>query len=202
MKKIIILFILHGFVCKAQTPIYPIRENRPSSKAVNNSYSKDTFNDFDMFTGTWVHTDGNNEFKITFQKKLMFYNDVTKMYEDKLVGEYIYKVNGTEEVNTMSNLNCADPYNNNITSERVMLDNNSYPLCPSCDDFNDFRIRFYFTQPGREYIFTSLAAKHYQVNNIEYLDVFIWTRTSMTTDPNDPKYLSVPVFTYLTFVKE
>lgn len=69
MKTITIICTLIFLVnCNAQTPILPIYDNEDYGD-IEGAYYKDTFNDLNLFEGTWQYTNGNTEFKVVLKKK-------------------------------------------------------------------------------------------------------------------------------------
>ena len=67
LKYLIIL--LFGIGCWGQTPILPLFTDLDNEN-IPGAYFKDTYNDFDSFTGTWVYSNGSTQLKITLQKKI------------------------------------------------------------------------------------------------------------------------------------
>ncbi|WP_225037264.1 DUF6705 family protein [Winogradskyella sp. SM1960] len=103
MKTLNITLILLLFIslsCKAQSPIINIEDDEGDE--IVNAYYKDTNNLLDPFVGTWVLDDGVQYLKIVFEKKEMV--DAGNYYEDLLIGEFQYKENGVELVNTLNKL--------------------------------------------------------------------------------------------------
>ncbi|RZL66643.1 MAG: hypothetical protein EOO93_05370 [Pedobacter sp.] len=150
MSKIFSLVILFIGLCgNAQTPVLSMVDDRDSR--ISHAYYKDTNNDFDKFIGTWKSTFGDHEITFTFQKKPMqlLANHRPPIYEDFLVGGYIYRVNDTVIVNTMGQL--SSPSTNifefNIFSIDI-LRTFSVPACNECAA-NERRVSMEFTDPTR-----------------------------------------------------
>ncbi|MFC4739800.1 DUF6705 family protein [Flavobacterium ponti] len=200
MKKIIIITLFLSFACKAQTPIYGIRENKPSSMITNNSYKKDIYNDFNKFIGTWSYTNGNKVFSITFQKRTMFFDNFDNVYKDLLIAEYTYSENGVILVNTLSNINNTDPYECNI-SYGFYSNCNSFPLNSDCIS-TDTRIKFAFSQPDRLHIDGYMMANYREELGEETLDIYIWQTISFIPDnSNLPTHFTVPIGEHMLFTK-
>ena len=89
-----------GINCQAQTPIIDLNDR--DGNIINGAYYKDTNNLLNQFEGTYILDDGTNYLKIVFQKKTMQYTG--SCYQDLLIGEYQYKENGVEKINTLSRL--------------------------------------------------------------------------------------------------
>lgn len=102
MKKYLVL-LLFGYVCWAQSPIYPLNK---SGNAQNGAYYKDLNNQLDAFEGTWIYTSGNTSLTITLQKKFMAHIDISDLnyYTDLIIGEYKYVKEGVTKINTLSQL--------------------------------------------------------------------------------------------------
>lgn len=68
------------------------------------SYIKDVTNQFDKFTGTWKYTNGNEILNIKITKAVHVLNTEYNVYEDFIVGDYSYSIDGgaTFEVNTIA----------------------------------------------------------------------------------------------------
>jgi hypothetical protein len=95
-----LLLITLSVNCKAQTPVIDLNDR--NGERISGAYYKDTNNLLTPFEGTYVLNDGVNYLKIVFQKKIMQYTG--SEYEDLLIGEYQYKENGVEKINTLSRL--------------------------------------------------------------------------------------------------
>ena len=154
MKKILILFALFLTVYKSfgQSPVLSLRDNFEGQ--IPGAYYKDTEGDFNKFVGTWKFQDGNKVFIIVFQKKTIYYNEFKNAYIDMLIGEYLYKdENGTELVNTLSNLSLTNlkPYQNNIAGTDIL--NYYKPVA-------DRKVRLAFTDPDRSYLHRWIVVKH------------------------------------------
>ncbi|SHE94617.1 DUF6705 family protein [Chryseobacterium takakiae] len=125
MKNIILLIIalLISSLYKSQSVIIDINDSELGQP--NGYYSKDLHNVLNQFEGTYLYTKGNTSFKIVLVKKIKQYN--SSYYEDLIIGEYQYIVNGVEKANTLSNLNVV--YNNQFAKHAIAgnytIDNNT-----------------------------------------------------------------------------
>lgn len=122
MKKIIIATLtILSYGCKAQNPIFEITDLENTTQDIYGAYHKDTQNLLNPFEGTCIYTSGNTSFKIVLQKKLMS-SMSGRYYEDLLIGEYQYVVDGIEKVNTLSQLNINYPNqsNHSITGNLII----------------------------------------------------------------------------------
>lgn len=126
------IFII-SITCKAQIldTYETLRSETPP-----NAYLKDTQNFQNQFVGTWVYQNGQEYLEVKFIKREMMLRrpGQYQFYEDFLVGEYKYiDSNGVVKVNSLNNLNINhySVFNYNLHSG-AKLNNNSYPLCPSC----------------------------------------------------------------------
>lgn len=125
------LFFASSFF-KSQSVVIDINDswlNQP-----NGYYRKDIHNILDQFEGTYLYTNGNTSLKIVLTKKIKQYN--SSYYEDLIIGEYQYIVNGVEKVNTLSNLDVV--YNNQYAKHAIAgistIDNNTRLWkCPQCN---------------------------------------------------------------------
>lgn len=70
-----------------------------------NTYYKDIDNRLDTFEGTWIYDNGTDYIKIVLIKKIKV--SVGDYFEDILIGEFQYKHNGIEKINTLHNLNAT-----------------------------------------------------------------------------------------------
>jgi len=135
-----IFFILTSlsFISSKSQTIFPVYEIGSADKK-NNFYYKDIDEFQNQFVGTWVLNEGPTYLKITFKKKPAFLESRSDIsyYEDYLIGEYDYKINGTTVVNTLENLNINHSviFNYNLYS-LMRYKINQYPQCDGCDRIN------------------------------------------------------------------
>lgn len=95
MKNIIFLSImLLSFSCKSQSVIIDITDSELEQPI--GYYSKDINNVLDPFQGTYIYTNGNTSFKIILKKMIKQSEGVH--FEDLIIGEYQYVVNGLVKI--------------------------------------------------------------------------------------------------------
>ncbi|MBN9283291.1 MULTISPECIES: DUF6705 family protein [unclassified Flavobacterium] len=155
-----LIFVCTIFNIYPQTPIIDMYGNEKFG-GTEGAYYKDVNGFNDQYVGTWLYSNDGNSFKITFVKKLMFYN-VTgpkNYYEDYLIGEYQYIENGVEKVNTLSNLNNSftDITDYNLYSQARIF-KSTYPLCPECGE-DERRLLLNFNEPSRRNIWNGISNK-------------------------------------------
>ena len=146
LKIILSLIVLFSLTVKSQEiPLYD-----HSIKNIANAYYKDMTNIRDQFVGTWVYTNGQEQFKVRFKKIDHFYTDKhwEPCYVDYLVGEMQY-INsaGVQKINSLANLNIA----HNLIHDYSMVSgpyiiNKSAPQCMSCP-LNTRRLYMFYTEP-------------------------------------------------------
>jgi hypothetical protein len=160
--------IIIGMQCKAQSPIIDLNDR--NGEYINGAYYKDTNNLLNQFEGTYVLNDGVNYLKITFQKKIMQYTG--SCYQDLLIGEYQYKQNGVEKINTLSRLTTPlqHVYHHAIHGNYFL--NHHTPF----DEFttDNFRINLGMEVPGG--IHADLDVRKCVVNGQEAIQIFKRTK--------------------------
>ena len=133
MKRIIFLTLIAivTITCKAQSPIINILD-KDGTRDIN-AYYKDVNNLLNQYEGTYLYTNGTTSFKIVLVKKIMQFNG--EYYEDLIIGEYQYIVNGVEIVNTLSELNTtySNQRRHNIDGNSLISKNNRSWVCPNCN---------------------------------------------------------------------
>ncbi|WAC02864.1 hypothetical protein N7U66_04315 [Lacinutrix neustonica] len=118
IKLLILLTIaLFSIQCKSQQLIVNLEDHDGS--AIVHSYYKDSNNLLTPFVGIWVFEDGTTYFKLILEKKTMV--NAGDHFEDLLIGEYQYKENGVELVNTLNKLTDTLPneYHHSIDGNYV-----------------------------------------------------------------------------------
>jgi hypothetical protein len=172
MKKtqiiLINFLIVLGIQCKAQSPIIDLNDR--NGDFISGAYYKDVNNLLNQFEGTYVLDDGTNYLKIVFQKKEMQYTG--SEYEDILIGEYQYKQNGIEKINTLNKLTTVLPniYHHSIDGNYFL--NNHTPF----DEFttDNFRISLGMDIPNG--LFANLDVRKCLVNGQEAIQIFKRTK--------------------------
>jgi hypothetical protein len=200
-KYIKYIFFIISFLyisCKAQYSLqnYDYGKNLPVG-----SYCADTFNDFINYEGTWKYTENNKEFSITLQKRTNVYVSLKQIYTDFLVGEYIYKENNVELINTTSNLSSTVLYGNNISGHSFIIDNDYFPVCDDCIP-NERRVQLYFSEPSRPHVHAEIVLRYKIENGVQVIKAFLYETLSIRVEGDGlPEHLTVPTGEYI-LVKE
>lgn len=198
LKYIIILFVAFG--CKAQTIIPILSETYEDPTG---GYLKDTFNDFDNFTGTWQYNSGGTTLTITLKKKINFYNASDNFHEDIVYGEYQYVENGVEKINTLSALVSPfpDPYSHNIEGN-IINTSTAFPICTTCPP-DQKRLHLSFSDPTRANInglTGEIILRRVDSGGQQKLELWLRSAGHITyNEANPPQYtdLNVPWGTYV-----
>jgi hypothetical protein len=202
MKKYIYILtvVLITISCKAQNPIIPLY-NGSDKFQTNNAYYKDVDNDLGKLIGVWIYEDNTTTLKIEIQKLIQHYyqesNNGISYYEDYLIGEYQYKENGNEIINTLSNLSnlSFNTENHNILGSRI-IDWAKRPQCDECNP-NIRRINLSFYDPGRDYIDARIIIKHFIENGIEKIRATIIDGYKVLPYPDAPVVMRIPFGEYI-----
>lgn len=105
MKKIAIaILVTISLSCKAQSPVYNITDLAHVVQETTGAYHRDIDNLLNPFEGTYIYNCGGKTLKIVLKKEILSSMN-NYFYEDLLIGEYQYIVNGVEKVNTLNALN-------------------------------------------------------------------------------------------------
>lgn len=199
-----ILSICIAFVCiacKAQT-IIPIF-GEPTTQNTAGAYFKDTFNDFDNFTGTWEYQSGNTQLIIILKKRINFHNVFSNLYEDIIYGEYKYIENGVEKINTLTALSnpFPDPYNHNIVGNGLNTPD-KFPLCPTCPA-GQKRLHLSLNDPLRASVkglIGDVVLRRVDTGSIQKIEILLKPQGNIIyTEGNPPQYtsLNIPWGTYV-----
>lgn len=135
----IIILQIACFSCKAQDLIISGRTHYTDTPV--GGYYKDQNNLLNPYIGTWVYTNGNTS--ITIQLRKLTHKLNLNIYEDVLVGEYIFVENGVEIFNTLDrfNLDLNNYSDYNINGNTGLLATE----IPKCTDCNLGILRFELT---------------------------------------------------------
>ena len=208
MKNIIFAILIIFTYCNmnAQTPVIDVYSE--NNGEIQNAYYKDIDNFLNQYVGTWLLTSGTMSLKITFTKKVMFYNcyDTPKYYEDLLVGEYQYIENGVEKVNTLNNLtiNTNNPFDYNLLSV-TRIPKNKFTSCVECND-TEKRLLMFINEPNRrQYDFPGhyFILRRFIENGINKLKIVFNTKSGeyfydkATGKPTTLETFSLPFGTYI-----
>ncbi|MEM6516314.1 MAG: DUF6705 family protein [Bacteroidota bacterium] len=198
----IVILILTLISCKAQVaPLYRIDPELPEG-----TYYKDLDNDFDKFIGTWKWESNDSIITIVLQKKEDVYIPSNNQYEDYIVGEYKFTVNGNVIQDYLGRLN--DP---NLSGDdhhiagNTILENGQLPVCDDCP-IGERRIFLVFTDPEREYMLSALALRSLsqgQVLSTEpaQLHGTLFTFSTSVVPIDEPENIRIPFGEYI-FVKQ
>lgn len=194
MKNILLntIAIVLFFSCKAQNPIVAI--DAPRTSTVDGAYFKDLNNELNKFVGTWIFSDGTNQFTLELKKVEMVFDGTD--YIDKLVGEYKFVSNGVELVNTLQNINNPNTAKHNVKSRRI-IGKDDFIKCEDCA-INERRIKFTFYDPERMYLSNALILR-YLLNetNPEKLTATIYSAGGVVLPTEDsPETPRVPIGFY------
>lgn len=192
MKYILFLVIaLFSITIKSQTII----NITDSEKGLPNGYyMKDLNNLLDPFQGTYIYTNGNKIFKIVLKKMIKQPSD--SHYEDMIIGEYEYVVNGVAKINTLPNLDVIyfDQFLKHGIANKYVIKNIDHRLwkCPQCNP-NEKRLSTVI----RDEISSRRAdffMRRTNVNGQEVMQVNITNISSRIIDVDDPSTFNEPPF--------
>jgi hypothetical protein len=99
--KIFLAFFIMQLNCMCAQTIVDLDSRNGDSVA--GTYYQDTQYKLNQFEGTWLYDDGTHYIKLVLVKKVQM--AIKNYFEDYLVGEFQYKLNGIEIINTLNNLN-------------------------------------------------------------------------------------------------
>ena len=190
----ILLFAITILSCRAQSPIVGLETLEHTIS--NGSYVKDLNNELDKFTGTWIFNNNDSTFIISLQKIEMNFNG--DYYEDFLVGEYTYILNGFTLINTIPLLNSSpNDYDNRNIGGRYFISGQEYG-CEDCGD-NEKRIDLYFNDPDRAYLSSSIILRYLvdETNQKKISATIIATDGVILPYDGAPEEPRVPYGTYL-----
>lgn len=133
MKKIfsLILLVIVFFNSNAQNPIFDITDFNNTSQDIYGAYHKDINNQLNTFEGTYVFELGNTSLKVVLQKKTMSSLNGT-LYEDLIVGEYQYIVDGVQMINTLPQLSSTNPNKRNHSIDSNFIITSGDIGCEDC----------------------------------------------------------------------
>ena len=172
MKNIFIILTLTLSIlsCKAQiAPLYKADPDLPEG-----TYYKDINNDLDKFEGTWLWQDGNNSFTLVLEKKVQVHDDTANIYEDMIIGEYVYIVNNEELINSLNRLNdnSITGFSHYISGVRLMHKNHPPYKCTNCTN-EERRISISIHDPETPYIPMQIILRHVIDNGVEKLEAHV-----------------------------
>ncbi|MEM6516378.1 MAG: DUF6705 family protein, partial [Bacteroidota bacterium] len=169
-----------SFNCLAQSPILPLEE---WDNEQSNAYYKDLNNELNPFEGIWLYTNGNNSWKIHLEKQIMVFNN--NYYEDLIVGEYQYKINGLVVINTLSNIDVLSGYEHEITGNSI-FDDCDYLPSSSCID-GEKRLTLTMSDPHTGHAATVILSLRTVNNQEALLAQVIFNQLSTYNGFSEPK---------------
>lgn len=199
MKNIFLLIIaIASYSCKAQNaPLYLIDRTLPEG-----THFKDLDNDLNKFVGTWKWQSNDSIITIVLQKKEDVFFNNRNQYEDYIIGEYKFEINGVVLIDYLYKL--QDPtiigLEHYLAGNRIM-DKRFFPKCDECS-INERRLHLYFTDPEYSYIPSGMVLRHKLINGIEQLHIKFRTIGSYVQPyENAPEQNRIPFGDYV-FIKQ
>ncbi|NBL63845.1 hypothetical protein GV828_01380 [Flavobacterium sp. NST-5] len=183
MKKyILILIVAISTNAFAQNPVIEI-ESWDGKMLPNGAYLKDANNRQSQYVGTWHYSENGKELTLVLKRYEMAFTGRT--YNDILVGEYKYVVNGITVINTLPNLNNDLPnkWSHNISGS-YPIGRLASPYCPECDP-DEKRMAMGFFDPIRE-ISGSLTLRRITVNGVAAIKMDLFAESEVV-DENDTR---------------
>jgi hypothetical protein len=203
MKQLIIaVLITFTYSCKAQVaPLYKIDLDMPEGTKF-----KDLDNDLSKFVGTWRWQSNDSTLTIKLLLNEDVYHNETNQYEDYLVGEYKFEVNGQVIQDYIPNLSSPlsqnfDNFSYNVYGNRIYGNNENSIYCNGCGP-DERIIRIYFDDPLYDYIPGAMYMRHRTVNGTEIIES-VYTLTYSYIEPyeNAPDQNRLPFGDYV-FIKQ
>lgn len=181
--------------CKAQQTV-SLDDGDPSFP--EGTYYKDLNNDLDKFVGVWKYQQANTLLTLVLQKKEHVLNPTFSIYEDLIIGEYKYEVNGQEILNYLPRLQDSSVTGDfHYISGNIILHSTDIPKCLECHPF-ERRIRVNFRDPEREYIPTAMILRHQIINGVEQLTAnLMGIGLIVVTEDGLPEDTRVPAGQYI-----
>ena len=192
----LLLFLVAFNNCKAQTPIIPLEED--DGTVISNAYYKDVNNTLNEYEGTWLFTNGNTQFKIVLEKKIMQLTGTC--YIDMIIGEVQYIENGTEKANTLDEISID--YDNNLShtiSGNTILTTPFYLNCTDCEP-DEKRLSLGFEDPVKS-LAGEIVLKKTVVNNQEAIKIFIIYKSKGRFEGESIIYPTIP-YGWYTLIKQ
>jgi len=178
MKKYIVLLITAiSTNFYAQSPVIPIESSQIDIP--NGAYEKDV-NDRQLpYVGTWRYAENGKELTMVLRRYIMTFTGRT--YNDILVGEYKYVVNGVTIINTLPNLeaNLPNKWSHNISGS-YPISRLAFPYCPECGT-DEKRMAMGLFDPIRE-VSGSLTLRRITVNGVHALKMILFAEGGVVPD--------------------
>ena len=184
--------LVFGMGCKAQITTLPLYSSEDYEDGVD-IYYKDTFNDFDNYTGTWEYVNGTTSLRIVFEKKLLYHDAFDNNYRDLLIGEYRYIENGVEKINTLPLLTNPplDLIEHTIVGSSI-IGNDNFPICSDCSN-GQKRVVLSFEDPLRnnvEGLFGNLIVRRVGAGSVQQIKIELRQRGNILVIDNIPPLYS------------
>lgn len=201
IKKLVlftIVFILFPNILNAQLVIKNIDEEG-CPPYDSDCYLKDINNILDKYVGIWKFTNSGNEIVIQLKKEVKYRIAENSSYEDLLVGEYKYILNGVEKINTLSffNDNAISGDKHNISGNVFVFRNSEY--CNFSGNVGDEKIELIIGEKEDEFIEGRLLLRKFIENGIHKLEICIYDYTTLS--PDEDSKLTIPDGFYI-FTKQ
>jgi len=195
---VLILFLIPLWSCKAQT-IVPYDSDEDVYIRNSGDYYKDTNNEFNKYEGEWKWENAftNSEITFVFKKEIQIQENEYNYTYHLLVGEYRYIENGQEVVNTLNDIddpNIIGEFHN--ISGMEITTKYSRPICNECAD-DERRIRLIASHDEYREIQAWFLLRHFVENGVEKIKVIISDGPSITTNPNAPYDIDIPLGEYI-----
>ncbi|MFT4780524.1 MAG: hypothetical protein ACJAZK_002967 [Psychroserpens sp.] len=194
----ILLITLLISSCKAQiAPLYLMNPDLPEG-----THFKDLDNNLDNFEGTWKWQSNDSIIIIKLIKQENIFFDNTNQYEDFVIGEYKFTVNGTIVQDYISRLNDLSIKDfGHYLSGNYIMHKGQYPKCDECT-IEEKRLQLYFQDPLYEYLNSAMVLRHKIDNGIEKIDVVFYSFSgSVLPNVDSPSQNRIPYGNY-TFIKQ
>jgi hypothetical protein len=196
-----VLFLL-VVSCKAQVaPLYNLDPYLPEG-----TKHKDLDGDLNKFVGTWKWQSNDSVVIMQLQMKEDVFHDDNNKYEDYIIGEYKFTVNGQLVQNYLPNLSNVssqnyNDFNYNIFGNRIFGNNENSIYCNGCGP-EERIIRLYFGDPLYDYIPGAMYMRHLSLNGTEIIEA-VFTQFTSYIEPheNAPDQNRVPFGEYV-FIKQ
>jgi hypothetical protein len=182
MKNLIYIILLFCFqIVFSQSPIKAIRNW--NGEISNNSYLKDTFNDLDLFVGTFKYSNNDTTFTIKLRKIEQYYNG--KYFSDLIIGDLTYIIGSTTIIdsNNQFNTNFNNQFTHKIFGESL-YENNFKPICSDCLP-NEKRLRLQINDGTKS---SALYPRKVTINGYQALKVL-----KITSGPKSVPFGTTPI---------
>lgn len=144
-----------------------------------NIYYKDTNNDMNKFTGTWVYENGTTKITLVLQKRLQVHiSHPYNCFVDEIIGGYKYEINGVTIINTIPDIDNNKLHYQNTISGSLIIKNSDNPLCQNCPP-NDKRLKLRCFDPLAPYINTKIVLRYFTEFDQENFEVKIYEEESI-----------------------